>query len=157
MTTTSLATMEIERLLARHPKGYDLSLDRIRQLLAKLGDPQKRLPPVIHVAGTNGKGSVSAFCRAILEADSRSVHVHTSPHLVSWHERYRLGRLSEIDLRELLEMVSECVATYGSCGLEVLEAVAEAGPLYKPNVHKVRFKSDARRKRGPAARRRANI
>ncbi|MCK5931161.1 MAG: bifunctional folylpolyglutamate synthase/dihydrofolate synthase [Fulvimarina manganoxydans] len=95
MTTTSLATMEIERLLARHPKGYDLSLDRIRQLLAKLGDPQKRLPPVVHVAGTNGKGSVSAFCRAILEADTRSVHVHTSPHLVSWHERYRLGRQGE--------------------------------------------------------------
>jgi hypothetical protein len=77
--------------------------------------------------------------------------------IIKGSKRYRLGRLSEIDLRELLEMVSECVATYGSCGLEVLEAVAEAGPLYKPDVHKVRFKSDARRKRGPAARRRGNI
>ncbi|WP_102959548.1 bifunctional folylpolyglutamate synthase/dihydrofolate synthase [Mangrovicella endophytica] len=91
---TELATAEIESLMLRHPKGFDLELGRIRALLAALGEPQTRLPPAIHVAGTNGKGSVVAFCRAILEADGRSVHVHTSPHLVHWHERYRLGRLN---------------------------------------------------------------
>ncbi|MCP8895820.1 bifunctional folylpolyglutamate synthase/dihydrofolate synthase [Shinella daejeonensis] len=85
------AAQEIEKLLALHPKGFDLSLDRITRLLFALGDPHLRLPPVIHVAGTNGKGSVTAFCRAILEAEGLAVHVHTSPHLVNWHERYRLG------------------------------------------------------------------
>ncbi len=87
----SEAAAEIEKLLDLHPKGFDLSLDRITRLLAALGDPHLKLPPVIHVAGTNGKGSVSAFCRSILEAEGLSVHVHTSPHLVNWHERYRLG------------------------------------------------------------------
>ncbi|TCD16709.1 bifunctional folylpolyglutamate synthase/dihydrofolate synthase [Oricola cellulosilytica] len=75
-----------------HPKGFDLSLDRITRLLARLDNPQKRMPPVIHIAGTNGKGSCAALCRALLEASGRSVHVHTSPHLVRWHERYRIGR-----------------------------------------------------------------
>src|SRR5690606_6404400 len=74
-----------------HPKGFDLSLDRIRGLLEKLGNPHLKLPPVIHIAGTNGKGSASAFCRALLEAGGYNVHVHTSPHLVNWHERYRLA------------------------------------------------------------------
>lgn len=91
MVTGSEAAGEIEKLLGLHPKGFDLSLDRITRLLAALGDPQLKLPPVIHVAGTNGKGSVTAFCRSILEAQGLSVHVHTSPHLVNWHERYRLG------------------------------------------------------------------
>ncbi|NEH32466.1 bifunctional folylpolyglutamate synthase/dihydrofolate synthase [Rhizobium ruizarguesonis] len=74
-----------------HPKGFDLSLDRITRLLDVLGNPHRKLPPVIHVAGTNGKGSVTAFCRALLEAGGYSAHVHTSPHLVNWHERYRIG------------------------------------------------------------------
>ncbi|OJF98435.1 bifunctional folylpolyglutamate synthase/dihydrofolate synthase [Pararhizobium antarcticum] len=87
----SEAAQEIEKLLGLHPKGFDLSLDRITRLLGVLGNPQERLPPVIHIAGTNGKGSVTAFSRAILEASGLSVHVHTSPHLVNWHERYRLG------------------------------------------------------------------
>jgi len=87
----SEAAREIERLLGLHPKGFDLSLERITRLLGVLGNPHKRLPPVIHVAGTNGKGSVTAFCRALLEAGGYSVHVHTSPHLVNWHERYRMG------------------------------------------------------------------
>lgn len=81
----------IEKLLGLHPKGFDLSLDRITILLEKLGNPHKRLPPIIHVAGTNGKGSVTAFSRALLEAGGLGVHVHTSPHLVNWYERYRLG------------------------------------------------------------------
>ena len=74
-----------------HPKGFDLSLERVTRLLGILGDPHLKLPPVIHIAGTNGKGSATAFCRAILEAAGLSVHVHTSPHLVRWHERYRMG------------------------------------------------------------------
>lgn len=85
------AEQEIERLMSLHPKGFDLSLDRIRRLLDRLDDPQDHLPPVIHIAGTNGKGSAAAFSRALLEAAGRLVHVHTSPHLVRWHERYRLG------------------------------------------------------------------
>lgn len=93
MTTPAPSEAEriIERLLGLHPKGFDLSLDRITRLLEKLGNPHKRLPPVIHVAGTNGKGSVTAFSRAILEAAGLAVHVHTSPHLVNWYERYRIG------------------------------------------------------------------
>ncbi|WP_250984346.1 MULTISPECIES: folylpolyglutamate synthase/dihydrofolate synthase family protein [Rhizobium/Agrobacterium group] len=87
----SEAELEIEKLMQLHPKGFDLSLERITALLEKLGNPHRRLPPVIHVAGTNGKGSVTAFSRALLEAAGLSVHVHTSPHLVRWHERYRLG------------------------------------------------------------------
>lgn len=87
----SEAELVIEKLMQLHPKGFDLSLDRITVLLEKLGNPHRRLPPVIHVAGTNGKGSVTAFSRALLEAAGLSVHVHTSPHLVRWHERYRIG------------------------------------------------------------------
>jgi len=89
--TTLLADREIDRLMALHPKGYDLSLERVTRLLDRLGDPQRRLPPVIHIAGTNGKGSAAAFSRALLEEAGYRVHVHTSPHLVNWHERYRLA------------------------------------------------------------------
>ena len=84
----------IEDLSRIHPKGFDLSLDRISKLLEKLGNPQDKIPPAIHVAGTNGKGSTIAFVRSILEASGHRVHVHTSPHLVNWSERYRIaGRL----------------------------------------------------------------
>ena len=85
----------IARFLALHPKSIDLSLGRTLSLLDKLGQPQNRLPPVIHVAGTNGKGSTIAFMRAILEEANLSVHVYTSPHLVRFHERIRLGRKSK--------------------------------------------------------------
>ena len=91
MKTSKTAEEQISDLLKIHPKGYDLSFDRIIGLLEKLGDPQNKLPPVIHVAGTNGKGSAIAFTRAILEAAGLGVHVHTSPHLVNWHERYRIA------------------------------------------------------------------
>lgn len=86
------STTLLARLLSLHPKLIDLSLDRITRLLQALGEPQRRLPPVIHVAGTNGKGSTIAFMRAMLEAEGRSVHVYTSPHLVHFHERIRLGQ-----------------------------------------------------------------
>ena len=82
----------LSRLLDLHPKKIDLSLERIERLLAALGNPEKRLPPVIHVAGTNGKGSTIAFLRAMLEAAGKSAHAYTSPHLVRFHERIRLGR-----------------------------------------------------------------
>ena len=87
----SSAEREINALMALHPKGFDLSLGRISRLLERLGNPHEKLPPVIHVAGTNGKGSTTAFCRSILEAQGLKVHVHTSPHLVNWHERFRIG------------------------------------------------------------------
>lgn len=80
-----------ERLRARHPQRIDLSLERMRVLCAALGDPQDRLPPVIHVAGTNGKGSTVAFIRAIAEAAGLRVHAYTSPHLVRFNERIRLA------------------------------------------------------------------
>lgn len=78
-------------LMALHPKRIDLSLGRIEQLLERLGRPQDRLAPVIHIAGTNGKGSTVAFLRAILEAQGHAVHVYTSPHLVRFNERIRLA------------------------------------------------------------------
>src|SRR6266446_2301080 len=95
----------LERLMALHPKQIDLSLERIERLLDRLGNPQRQLPPVFHVAGTNGKGSVCAYLRAMLEASGKRVHVYTSPHLVRFHERIRVaGRLiSDDDLTEVLE------------------------------------------------------
>src|SRR5471030_2616625 len=81
----------VARLNALHPKRIDLSLDRVQPLHATLGSPEKKLPPVIHVAGTNGKGSTIAFMRAILEAASQRVHVYTSPNLVRLNERFRIG------------------------------------------------------------------
>ena len=81
----------LKRLSALHPKLIDLSLDRILPLLAELGSPHERLPPVIHVAGTNAKGSTIAYLRAFLEAAGRKVHVYNSPHLVRFNERIRLA------------------------------------------------------------------
>jgi len=100
-----------DRVLARltqlHPKKIDLSLARIQRLLAALGDPQDQLPPAVHVAGTNGKGSTVATLRACLEAGGYRVHAYTSPHLVRFHERIRLaGHLIEEDL--LLDLLEEC-------------------------------------------------
>lgn len=87
------------RLLARHPQKIDLSLDRMRALCAALGNPQDRLPPLVHIAGTNGKGSTLAFIRAIAEAAGLRVHAYTSPHLVRFNERIRLaGALIENDV-----------------------------------------------------------
>src|ERR1700712_3236189 len=82
----------IARLLALHPKRIDLSLDRMWRILDRLDHPERKIPPAIHVAGTNGKGSTVAFMRAMLEAAGRSVHVYTSPHLVRFNERIRLGQ-----------------------------------------------------------------
>lgn len=78
-----------------HPKLIDLSLGRVERLLAKLGNPHLSLPPIVHIAGTNGKGSVTAYLKAILEASGHAVHVYTSPHLVRFHERIVIGRKGE--------------------------------------------------------------
>jgi dihydrofolate synthase/folylpolyglutamate synthase len=97
----------LTRLLSLHPKKIDLVLDRIQRLLMQLGHPEKKLPPVIHVAGTNGKGSTCAFSRAMLEAQGLKVHVYTSPHLVEFRERIRLaGQL--ISEEELSDTLEEC-------------------------------------------------
>lgn len=81
----------LDRLYSLHPKEIDLTLDRMERLLEALGSPELSLPPVIHIAGTNGKGSVTATMRAILEASGKRCHVYTSPHLVRFNERIRLG------------------------------------------------------------------
>jgi dihydrofolate synthase/folylpolyglutamate synthase len=97
----------LQRLTALHPKRIDLTLGRVERLLATLGHPERKLPPVIHVAGTNGKGSVCAFARAMLEAQGLSVHVYTSPHLVRFHERIRLLG-APIGEGELCATLEEC-------------------------------------------------
>ncbi len=110
----------LERLTKLHPKIIDLSLDRVWRLLEKIGNPERRLPPVMHVAGTNGKGSVIAYLRAMLEAAGKHVHVYTSPHLVRFHERIRLNGtlISETDLLQLLE---ECEAANGGTPITFFE------------------------------------
>src|SRR4029078_11402379 len=109
LSETTRSDTVLKRLLSLHPRKIDLALDRGLRLLSALGNPQLKLPPVIHVAGTNGKGSVCAFARAMLEAQGLKVHVHTSPHLVKFHERIRIaGRLiSEEALVSLLEEVEQ--------------------------------------------------
>lgn len=104
-----------ERLRARHPQRIDLSLDRMRALCSALGDPQHRLPPVVHVAGTNGKGSTVALIRAVAEAAGLKVHAYTSPHLVRFNERIRLaGRLIEDDqLNAVLDRIEAAMAETG--------------------------------------------
>ncbi|MGA1179980.1 MAG: bifunctional folylpolyglutamate synthase/dihydrofolate synthase [Marivivens sp.] len=92
-------------MMALHPKIIDLTLDRVWRLLEKVGNPQDRLPPVIHVAGTNGKGSTQAMIRAGLEAEGRKVHAYTSPHLARFHERIRVAGelITEAALTEVLD------------------------------------------------------
>jgi dihydrofolate synthase/folylpolyglutamate synthase len=107
MSAAIASDVILERLLTLHPKRIDLVLDRIARLLRDLGHPEEKLPPVFHVAGTNGKGSVCAFSRAMLEAQGLKVHVYTSPHLVHYHERIRLAG-SLIDEDALAASLAEC-------------------------------------------------
>ena len=116
----------LERLLALHPKKIDLVLDRVLRLLDDLGHPEKNLPPVVHVAGTNGKGSVCAFTRAMLEAGGHRVHVYSSPHLVRFHERIRLpgGPIGEAELTALLAECEEVNAGKPITFFEITTAAA---------------------------------
>lgn len=107
--TNQKSDATLKRLLSLHPKLVDLSLGRMERILAALGHPEKQLPPVVHVTGTNGKGSVLAFLRAILEAAGLRVHVYTSPHLVHFHERIRLGG-ELISEEHLTAVLDECEA-----------------------------------------------
>ncbi len=118
----------LARMLALHPKIIDLTLDRVWRLLERLDNPQEKLPPVIHLAGTNGKGSTQAMIRAGLEGWGKSVHAYTSPHLARFHERIRLaGEL--ISEQHLTEALDECYATNGSESITYFEITTVAGLL----------------------------
>ena len=119
-------TAALGRVKTLHPKVIDLSLGRIKRLLGDLGSPHLRVPPVVHVAGTNGKGSVVAMMRAVLEASSYRVHVYTSPHLVSFTERIRLcgGLIDAALLIDLLDHVLEVNGDQPITFFEITTAVA---------------------------------
>lgn len=118
----------LARLADRRPRIIDLSLDRMVTALARLGDPQKQLPPVFHVAGTNGKGSTIAFLRAMLEAAGKSVHVYTSPHLVRFNERIVVAR-AEISDAALIDLLERCENLVGDTQLTYFEATTCAALL----------------------------
>lgn len=117
---------QLDRLWSLSPGADILGLDRITRLLERLGDPHHSLPPVFHVAGTNGKGSTCAFLRSALEADGRSVHVFTSPHLVRFNERIRIGGalIGDAALAALLARVLDRAEDIGASFFEVTTAAA---------------------------------
>lgn len=118
----------LTRLIQLHPKLIDLSLGRLQQLLAKLGHPERHLPPVLHVAGTNGKGSTIAYLRAALEASGQRVHVLTSPHLVRFNERIRLaGQLISDD--DLVAVLRACEDANGDDPITYFEVTTAAAFL----------------------------
>jgi dihydrofolate synthase/folylpolyglutamate synthase len=126
--TTETSDRVLERLGRLHPKLIDLSLGRIERLLPALGSPQEKLPPVIHVAGTNGKGSTIATLRACLEAGGYRVHAYISPHLVRFHERIRLaGRL--IEEEALIALLDECERANGGTPITYFEITSAAAFL----------------------------
>lgn len=115
----------LKRLLKLHPKLIDLKLDRELRLLERIGNPQDHLPPVIHVAGTNGKGSTLAYLRAFLEASGKKVHVMTSPHLVRFNERIRLaGKL--VSSRKLNQALEFCEQANGGEPITFFEITTAA-------------------------------
>ncbi|WP_432759506.1 bifunctional folylpolyglutamate synthase/dihydrofolate synthase [Defluviimonas salinarum] len=118
----------LARMFALHPKIIDLTLDRVWRLLEALDHPERKLPPVIHIAGTNGKGSTQAMIRAGLEAMGDTVHAYTSPHLARFHERIRLAGdlISEDHLTEILE---ECEAANGGIPITYFEITTCAALL----------------------------
>jgi len=115
----------LKRLMTLHPKIIDLSLDRMLDILEKLGNPEKRLPPVIHVAGTNGKGSLIAYLRAILQAAGYRVHTYTSPHLVRFAERIVLAGKT-IPESELSNLLLECEGINGPEAITYFEITTAA-------------------------------
>ncbi len=118
----------LERLMSLHPKIIDLTLNRMERLLAALDHPERKLPPVIHIAGTNGKGSTHAMIRAGLQAAGKTVHAYTSPHLARFHERIRLAGelITEDTLAALLE---ECEAINGDIPITYFEITTCAALL----------------------------
>ncbi|MEN8834002.1 MAG: folylpolyglutamate synthase/dihydrofolate synthase family protein [Pacificibacter sp.] len=118
----------LDRLMSLHPKVIDLVLDRVWRLLDALDNPQDKLPPVIHIAGTNGKGSTQAMIRAGLESAGNTVHAYTSPHLARFHERIRLAGelISEEMLQEILE---ECERANNGENITYFEITTVAGLL----------------------------
>ncbi len=116
----------VARLHGLHPRLIDLTLERLQALLAKLGHPERKLPPVIHVAGTNGKGSTCAYLRGMAEAAGLRVHVYTSPHLVRFNERIRIAGdlVSDAALGDALEHVQRANAGAPITVFEVITAVA---------------------------------
>lgn len=126
--TTQGSDVILERLMSLHPKIIDLTLDRVWRLLERLDHPERVLPPVIHIAGTNGKGSTQAMIRAGLEAAGQRVHAYTSPHLVRFHERIMLaGEL--ISEPELTAFLDECERANGGEGITYFEITTVAGLL----------------------------
>ena len=127
----------LTRLASLHPKRIDLTLERMWRILAQLDHLEKNIPPVIHVAGTNGKGSTVAFLRAILEAAGLRVHVYTSPHLVRFNERFRLGKagggvlVSDDELREALD---HCERVNGGEPITIFE-IETAAAFYLFSKH----------------------
>jgi dihydrofolate synthase/folylpolyglutamate synthase len=127
MTTIS-SDVILERMMALHPKIIDLTLDRMTHLLNAMGNPENDMPPVIHVAGTNGKGSTQAMIRAGLEAMGKSVHAYTSPHLARFHERIRLaGTLIAEDA--LTAVLDECYAANDGGNITYFEITTAAALL----------------------------
>ncbi|MEP1585368.1 MAG: folylpolyglutamate synthase/dihydrofolate synthase family protein [Tateyamaria sp.] len=126
--TADTSDAVLARMMALHPKIIDLTLDRMWRLLAALGNPQNDLPAVIHIAGTNGKGSTQAMIRAGLESAGHRVHAYTSPHLARFHERIRLAGtlISEPDLTALLD---ECYAANGGENITYFEITTCAALL----------------------------
>lgn len=130
MPTSAQLLAEMKLL---HPQLIDLSLGRVERLLAKLGDPHKRLPPCVHIAGTNGKGSVTAYLKAMIEATGARVHVYTSPHLVRFHERIELagadGQARPIAEDTLVDVLVRTQATNGRDDITQFEITTAAAFL----------------------------
>lgn len=130
MPTSAQLLAEMKLL---HPLLIDLSLGRVERLLAKLGNPHKRLPPVVHIAGTNGKGSVTAYLKAMLEAAGARVHVYTSPHLVRFHERIQLagsdGKAHPIAEDTLIDVLTRTQAINGKDDITQFEITTAAAYL----------------------------
>ena len=126
--TKMISRKLIERLERLHPKIIDLSLDRLNNLLNALDNPQKRLPPIIHVAGTNGKGSTIAILRSIQNAAGLSIHAYTSPHLVHLNERFIIAG-KEITEKSLIQTLTECENANAGAEITFFEIITAAGLL----------------------------
>ncbi|HEY0213587.1 MAG TPA: Mur ligase family protein, partial [Paenirhodobacter sp.] len=131
---TQSSDLVLEKLMSLHPKVIDLTLERVERLLAVLDHPERNLPPVIHIAGTNGKGSTQAMIRAGLESQGRAVHAYTSPHLARFHERIRIAGslISEPALSALLQ---ECYDRNGGTPITFFEITTCAAFLAFTRTH----------------------